>query len=270
MISLKKIFDFYINSSIHVSIATSALVLITYFFAQTKIDFTVLSFVFLGTLVSYNAIKYGDFILKKKQMKPSLKLIIYITIVSFIIEIVLFFTLNFLSQLGAVFFALLSLFYFFPIKKANKNLRNLAGIKIYIVSFCWAGVTLLLPLLNANVAFQDDFYFKFLQRFVLTLLLILIFEIRDLKYDDLHLKTVPQTIGIAKTKQFIYFLLIVFYVLEFFKNHTYSNQWLVNLILVALLFLLTFFVNENKSKYYTLFWVESITILWCLLIFIFK
>ena len=115
----------------------------------------------------------------------------------------LFFLLKPITQFWILVFAALTFLYAIPIGKHRLNLRNIAGIKIYIVSICWAGVTLLLPLLNAEVNLGIDVFYKFLQRFILTLILILIFEINDLKYDDIRLKTVPQSIGINSTKKII-------------------------------------------------------------------
>lgn len=100
---------------------------------------------------------------------------------------------------------------------------------------------------------------------MLTLILILIFEINDLKYDDIRLKTVPQSIGILHTKYLIYLLLIPFYVLEFFKQGNYPNQWIINLILITVIALFTHYASPHKSKYYTMFWVESVPILWLVL-----
>src|SRR5690606_21182487 len=103
------------------------------------------------------------------------------------------------------------------------------------------------------------------QRFILTLILILIFEIRDLKHDDKRLKTVPQSIGITATKKLIYGLCVLFFVLDFFKTGSYPGQALVNSLLVAVIVLLTYFVTPNRSKYYTLFYTESVPVLWYIL-----
>lgn len=240
----------------------------TYYFAKLPPDLTVFLFVFFGTLTSYNVIKYGCLVLENKKLKTAMKAIFVLTLVAAITSFFLFFKLHLAGQIAAIFFAFLSLLYLVPFPKNKTNLRNFAGIKIYIVSFCWAGVTLLIPLCNSDTPIDIDFLFKFSQRFVFTLILILIFEINDLKYDDIRLKTVPQTIGIKNTKFLVYFLLVVFYGLEFFKSNLYPDQWIVNLILVFVTFLFCFFVSDRKSKYYTLFWVESIPILWYLLILI--
>ncbi len=270
MLLLKKIFDWYINASLHVALATTALVQMTFYFCKIPVDVVVTLFVFCGTSASYNIIKYLPFILKNKHYKKSLKAIILLTFLFLCLCGYLFFQLNFKTQLVTLLFCLLSVMYVIPFSKSLPNLRNFAGIKIYIVSICWAGVTIFLPLLNADVAVGIDVIYKFLQRFILTLVLILIFEINDLKHDATQLQTVPQLIGVKKTKWYIYSLLPVFYGLEFLKQGYYSNQWLINLILCALIFFWTYFVNERRSKYYTLFWVESLPVVWYLLILFFR
>lgn len=265
---LHQLFDFYINASLHVALATTSLVQMTFYFCKIPFDPEMVLFVFCGTCASYNIIKYLPFVLKYRSYKPALQIILGITSLCLLFCVYLFFCFNSETQWAVLFFGLLSALYVIPFSKSVPNLRNLAGVKIYIVSICWAGVTLVLPVLNAGMEIDADILYKFLQRFILTLILILIFEIYDLKYDSSDLKTVPQTIGVKKTKWFIYSLLVPFYVLEFFKKGYYPDQWFINLILCGSIVLFTCFVNEKRSKYYTVFWVESIPVLWLLLVLI--
>ncbi|UYW01634.1 hypothetical protein K5I29_01535 [Flavobacterium agricola] len=262
---LKNIFDFYINASIHVGFATLSLVLLTYYFSHLKISYAVCGLVFFGTIFSYNFIKYYSVFYSRQKQKKSVYYILALSVLSMLLAGLCFLLLNRTTQIIALLFGALTLLYAIPVGKLKKNLRNLSGIKIYIVSFCWAGATLLLPLLNADYVLNTDVLAKFIQRFIITLLLILIFEIKDLEVDDPNLKTFPQIFGVLKTKLFIVLLCIPFYVLEFFKTGYYANQWLVNLILVAVIITFTYFVNPNRNKYFTLFWVEAVPILWLFL-----
>jgi len=268
--NITRFFDWYLHASLHVALATTALVQMTFYFCFLPFNSAITSLVFFGTVFSYNFIKYAQVIAKKKELTRFLKSILALSIVSFLIAVLSFFFLNLKAQLLTVFFGLLCVLYVIPLAKSKTNLRNYAGIKIYIVSLCWAGVTTLLPIVNADQSIENDILFKFLQRFILTLILILVFEINDLKYDDIRLKTVPQTIGVLKTKYLIGLLLIPFYFLEFLKVNYYGNQWIINLILVSVIALFTYYANPNRSKYYTLFWVESIPVLWYLLIILFN
>lgn len=114
-----------------------------------------------------------------------------------------------------------------------------------------------------------------MQRFILIFVLILIFEIIDLANDDPHLQTVPQQIGVKRTKKLGYILLLIFCLLEFFNSNINGNfnfQFLPLIIEIAIaivIFLFLAFVNENRSKYYTSFWVESVPILWWWLVLVF-
>ncbi len=263
-------FDWYLQASLHVALATTALVQMTFYFCYLSFSAAVTALVFFGTVFSYNFIKYAPIIVKRKRLTPFLKSVIAISAISMLIAAISFFYLNFNAQILTVFFAFLCVLYVIPVAKSKTNLRNYAGIKIYIVSLCWAGVTTLLPIVNADQTIQMDIVFKFSQRFILTLILILIFEINDLKYDDIRLKTVPQTIGVLKTKYLIVLLLIPFYFLEFLKVNYYGNQWLINLILVFVIGFFTYFAHPNRTKYFTLFWVESVPILWFLLVVLFN
>lgn len=262
---LKNIFDFYLDASIHVALASSSLVLLTYFFAQTPVDFFLLSLVFFGTIFSYNFIKYFSLFTNKRKLLFKDKAILFFSVFSLILLVISFLFLSLKAIITTFVFGLLCLLYAIPVGKDRPNLRNVSGIKIYIVALCWAGVTLLLPLYQAGFEPSTDMFLKFFQRFLLVLILILIFEINDLKYDDIQLKTVPQSIGMKNTKLLIYSLLIPFFCLEFGKEIMYSFQWQINLFLVVLMALFTYFVTSEKNKYYTHFWVESVPIIWYLL-----
>ena len=57
-----------------------------------------------------------------------------------------------------------------------------------------------------------------------------------------------------------------------YVNYTFKSknpqikQLIINFILILIISLFLYFANENRSKYYTSFWVESLPILWWILI----
>lgn len=270
MISFKRVFDFYIRSSIHVALSVYALVRMTHFMFNIKEDVPMANFAFLGTIVGYNFVKYDALArAKKRAMRNELKLIATLSFVSLLGVAYYFFQLELITQIVSVGVLGLTLLYTLPFFPNRKNARNWAGIKIYIVALCWVGVTLVLPLLNAHVSLGNDFFLKCIQRFILVFDLILVFEILDLANDDPHLQTVPQQIGVKRTKITGLLLLIPFYFLEFLKNNFIEEQLIVNGILVLILALFLAFANEKRSKYYTSFWVESIPIFWWLMVVFF-
>ncbi|TDD75856.1 UbiA prenyltransferase family protein [Flavobacterium caseinilyticum] len=266
----KQIFNFYINSSIHVGLSCYALVRMTQYMFHISEGDIVANFAFFGTIVGYNFVKYDALARAKKiQMRSELKVIALFSFFALFPVIYYFFQLQRITQLAAVVFLSITLLYTFSFFPNKKNARNWAGVKIYIVALCWVGVTLGLPILDSGILITSDFYLKCLQRFFLIFVLILIFEIIDLANDDPHLKTVPQQIGVKRTKTLGLLLLIPFYLLEFFTSNLDKNQLIVNLILVLMIALFLIFANEKRSKYYTSFWIESVPIVWWLLLLLF-
>ena len=268
MVILKKILDFYINSSLHVALSAFALVSMTQYFFGVEEDFSVAFFAFFGTVIGYNFVKYDAIArLNKTEIKKELKVIVFLSFISLLACFYFFLQLSWMSKVSAFAFFGLTLLYTLPFFPNKQNARNWKGIKIYIVSLCWVGVTVLLPLINAEVAFTFDVLLLSIQRFLLIFVLILIFEIVDFHTDDPHLQTVPQQIGVEKTKLLGYLLLGVLLALEFLYD---ANQDYVPLafkfIVSCSVALFLYFADENKSRYYASFWVESIPIFWWVLL----
>ena len=266
---LKRLFDFYIHASIHVALAVLALVLITNRMFEIPFDFSMAGFVFFGTLFAYNFVKYEVYFRHKLPFRKTLFPILILSFLAFFASTYFFFCLELKTQIIALVFFGLTFLYAIPMFSSKKNMRNWSGIKIYIVAFCWSGVTTLLPMINFGIELYQDIFIKFFQRFLLVIVLILIFEIIDLKDDDPNLFTVPQKIGVKKTKILGFILLMPFYFLEFFKTEVYQNQLMVNVILIFVTAGFLYFANENRNRYYTTFWAESIPVFWLILIYLF-
>ena len=78
MKSVKKIFSFYVNSSIHVGVSTLCLVILTYAISNTLPILSVCGLVFFGTVFSYNYIKYYSFFNEKSlESKRKHNVILY-------------------------------------------------------------------------------------------------------------------------------------------------------------------------------------------------
>jgi hypothetical protein len=267
----KQILNFYINGSIHVGLSCYALVRMTQHMFHIPFDESIANFAFFGTIVGYNFVKYDALARAKKlQIRAELKAIIVFSFCALVLVGYYFFQLQRITQIVSVAFLSITLLYTLPFFPNKKNARNWAGVKIYMVALCWVGVTVVLPVLNAEILITSDFYLKCIQRFILIFVLILIFEIIDLKNDDPHLQTVPQQIGVKNTKLLGYILLLIFCVLELFNsNFKYNIVHLVLVIIIAVITALFLaFANEKRSKYYTSFWAESIPIVWWLLLIV--
>jgi len=266
MKSLKQFFDFYLDSSIHVALSCFALVNCTYLILNISINYSVALFAFFGTIAGYNFVKFDALARSKKnKMNWKLKAIIGLSFLSLFFGFYNFLSLQNITKIIAGLVLILTILYTLPFFPNKENARNWAGFKIYIVAICWVGVTLILPIVNSGYNIQSEIAILILQRLLLIFSLILIFEIKDLKNDDPHLKTVPQQVGVKNTKTLGFVLLFVFSGLEFFNSNFQFLESLLNFFIAIVIGVFLFFTTENRSKYYTDFWVESIPIVWWLL-----
>lgn len=265
---LSRLFDFYIHSSLHVSFAISALAIVTYYMFEIPIDNSLLLFIFSSSLIGYNFTKYNAELIRKNT-STELKAIFLLSVFCSILAIYTFFKLETASKEITLLTGFFTLLYILPFYK-GKNFRNRSTTKIYIVALCWVLSTLILPLAQAGHAIDTDVLIKCAQRFLLVITLILIFEIIDLKEDTPELKTVPQSIGVRNTKILGIVLLVVFFMLEFALTNFKESQLYINVILAITTLIFTLLASEKKPKYYTTFWVESIPILWLILVVLFR
>ncbi|WP_320814624.1 hypothetical protein [Flavobacterium sp.] len=266
----KTILDFYIESSLHVALAVYALIRITFFKLNIPYDEPVAYFGFYGTIVGYNFIKYDELArVKKIVLTLKFKYIIALSVFSFFASIFYFFQLFFLTQLIGVLVLLITVLYTLPLFPKMDNMRNWSGIKIYLVAIAWVGVTVVLPVVNGEIDFTFQIAFKCFQRFLFVFILMLLFEIIDLQFDAVPLKTIPQRMGVQKTKISSYLLIVFFLLLEFLIPNFNSIQFVISFLVSLLLLFFTFYANSNRDKYYTSLWVESVPFFWLVLLLFF-
>nr|WP_321228168.1 hypothetical protein [uncultured Psychroserpens sp.] len=277
MRALKTIFDFYIYSSIHVALAVFALSWVTLLQFDIEYDENVLYFIFFASITGYNFVKYfGLAKFHHRSLAKWLKTIQVFSGICFVIMgyFALKLELNTLIYIGV--FGLATFLYAIPIvpKKIfldkKKNLRSIGGLKVYIIAVVWTGVTVFLPLLNNEFDITDDIIITAIQRFIFVLVLMFPFEIRDLNYDSLKLATIPQKIGVKQTKLVGLFLLIVFYLLNYFKDDINTTVLVSYLMIASITLLFLVFSKQNQSKYYSAFWVESLPLVWLGILFVIR
>ena len=266
---LKTIFDFYINSSIHVALAVFALSWVTLLQFGIPFDENVLCFIFFASITGYNFVKY--FGLAKFHHRSLAKWLKTIQVFSGICFVAMSYYACKLEVLTLMYIGVLGLatfLYAIPIipKKIfvdnQKNLRSIGGLKVYVIAIVWSGVTVLLPLFNNGFDITDDVIITGIQRFIYVLVLMLPFEIRDLNFDNLKLATIPQKIGVKQTKYIGLLLLLAFYVLNYFKDDINQTLLISYVMISSVTLLFLVFAKQNQSKYYSAFWVESLPVMW--------
>ncbi|MEG9328668.1 hypothetical protein V6B16_12050 [Salinimicrobium catena] len=270
MKKFRSIFEFYINSSIHVALAVVALCGVTFLNFDISTEEDLLLFVFFGSITGYNFVKYAPVArLHHRSLEKRLKLIQLFSLFSFLLLIWFSFKIALEVLLWTGFFGVFTVLYTLPVLK-RRNLRSVSGVKVFIISFVWAGVTVILPVVSTDFALEFSVWVEFFQRFLLVLVLILPFEIRDLKYDLEQLGTIPQQVGVTRTKILGTVLLVTILILELLKPEFSGNSFAALSITALISAIFVWQAGERQSKYYASFWVESIPIFWLLILFLIK
>ena len=266
---LKYIFHFYLDASIHVAISVFACIEISCIFFGLPRDNHISYFAFFGTIACYNFVKYG--VEARKYLLVANKHHKNIQVFSFVAGALALYQAYFVSfdaWMGIAVLSILTSFYAIPLLPNTKNLRNLGGLKIFVVALVWAGTTVVLPVIAVNSAIDWDVSVEGIQRFLMVLILMVPFEIRDMEYDDPELKTLPQRFGFVNTKIYGSLGVVVFFFLTFLKDHLTYLEVTSKGVMFLMLGIFMFITKRKQAKYFSSFWVEAIPIFWwiCILV----
>ncbi len=245
------------------SLSAVALTWLTLLSYKINFDWVLLGFVFTAAITGYNFVLYAGLAKWHHRSLPkNLKLIQLFSLIAFMVMCLLLWFLPYKLWWWTALTGLLTLFYAIPVLPGGKNLRNVSGLKIGIIALVWSIVTVIYPLVIIGKNIEQSGLFLFLQRFLFILVLILPFEIRDLKSDALSLGTIPQLIGVRNTKILGMFILSLVLLLEYWLQSFVPNplKWTNLLLIVLAVFLL--FSNPKRSIYFTTFWLEAIPVIW--------
>jgi len=272
MKALKYLFNFYINSSIHVALAVYSLTCLTLLELGLEYDETILYFIFYASITGYNFVKYfGVARFRNRKLANWLRLVQVLSIICFLLMCFYAYRLQFKTLVIIGFFGVLTFFYAIPfIRNEHYTLRKVYGLKVYVIALVWAGTSVFLPVINENYILNADVFLLGAQRFIYVLVLMIPFEIRDLKFDSVKLRTVPQKIGVRHSKLLGVILLLVLFVLEFFKDQMRYSNVIALLLIATITGVFVVFSKTEQGKYYSSFWVEGLPILWLALLLIFR
>ena len=99
----------------------------------------------------------------------------------------------------------LSLAYSLPVLVgggSRKRLKELPGLKIFVIATVWAAVTVVLPALNAGQSvLSADVLMLIAERFVYIFAITLPFDVRDVRRDQSSgITTIPMVLGVKRTR----------------------------------------------------------------------
>ena len=155
-------------------------------------------FVFFATLFTYNfqRIIKKDIRLKNKRTDWTLKYIYIIyclMVIGISISVYQFLQFKINTQILIILAGTISILYPY-------GLRKIPYCKIFIISCIWTISTMLLLISEESIEIDTNISLHLLSRFLFVFAIAIPFDIRDMKYDQIQLKTIPTKIGIAKSK----------------------------------------------------------------------
>ncbi|MCS3734734.1 hypothetical protein [Mucilaginibacter dorajii] len=275
----KLVFDFLLFSNIFMALCAVAQALVTFHLIGSKPVLSVLGLLFTSTLGIYN---FCIIVTKPKKPETSpyfrvrwffahYRLMVTFTIVSLLCLIPLFFLITTESKILLIFLGALSFSYSLPlfaIGEQKFGLRNIPGLKPFLITLVWTLSCVLFPLLESmhlhltNISMHDT-TLLIAKRFLFIGALTIPFDIRDL-FDDLKmgLKTIPTVWGEKKAYLFCQVLLAGYIVLLFlFRQNGFSVDFFALTLTTFLAGWLIFKSAWKKDEYYYFFFMDGVLIL---------
>lgn len=282
---VRQTLDFLLFSNIFIALCAVAQGLVTYHLLNARPDEHVLGILFSATLALYN---FSIFLSKPKQPEKSPflrvrwifshhRLMITITIIAVLSLVPLFLFLSATSKILLAFLALISVTYNLPLFSFHGksfSLRNIPGIKLFIIALVWALSAVLLPVLelenNIITVTSRDTILLIAKRFLLVAVLIVPFDIRDL-YQDKHydLKTIPVMLGEKRAYLFCQLLLMAYVALLFLFTKEFNSDFFALALTAILTGWLIFKSDWKKNEYYYFLLIDGVMLLQYVLLVIF-
>jgi len=281
------ILDFLLFSNLFIAVCAVAQGLVTYHLLKVPADKYVLAFIFFATIGLYN---FSMLLSKPKKPENSPfkrvrwifshhRMIISITLISLLCLVPLFLLyLSIESKLLMLFTGLVAVGYnipFLTLDNQNIGLRNIPGIKLFLIAMVWAVSCVLLPIMELqhsnqlNITPGDTLLLVF-KRFLFVAAITVPFDIRDLFQDKLYaLKTIPVMLGEKRAYIFCQFLLLGYLLLLLlFRQATYPDIAAV-VVNLAVTGWLIFKSNIKKNEYYYFFYLDGTMLMQYLLLLLF-
>ncbi|TDQ06599.1 UbiA prenyltransferase family protein [Pedobacter metabolipauper] len=285
---LLAILDFLLFSNLFIAICAVAQGLITYHLLKAPPDRYILAFLFFSTLGLYN---FSMLLAKPKnpQSSPYIRvrwifshhrLIISITLISIMCLIPLgLWYLSIESKLLMAFTGLLAVGYNVPFLTLNNQqigLRNIPGIKLFLIALVWSVSCVLLPIVelekNLNLQISSaDTLLLVAKRFLFIAAITVPFDIRDLFQDKLYaLKTIPVMLGEKKAYVFCLGLLVLYLVLLLLFRQASNPDIAAVTLSLSITGWLIFKANIKKNEYYYFLYLDGTMLLQYMMMLLFS
>jgi len=273
------ILDFLLFSNLFIAICAVAQSLVTYSLLKLPPDKSVLAFVFFSTLLVYNL---SMLLSKPKEPHKSPfkrvrwifshhRLIISITLIAALCVIpTALLYLSFEAKLLMGFVGAIAIAYNLPFLSINQKkigLRNLPGIKLFLIALVWSVSCVLLPIVELENDYGiavplSETLLLVAKRFLFICAITIPFDIRDLFQDKLYeLKTIPVMWGEKKAWIFCQALLAAYLILLILFTKTINLDVIGIALTIFLTGWLIFKSNLKRNEYYYFFFLDGTMIL---------
>lgn len=285
--TLREALDFFLFSNIFIALCAVAQASVTYHLLDAECDKHVLGILFFSTIALYN---FSMFMSKPASPEKSpfrrvrwihanYRLMITLTLISVLSIIALVFFLTVAAKVLLIFLGAIAVSYnlpLFTIGDKKFGLRNVPGLKLFLIALIWSLSVVLLPIIELaghqeiSISISDTFIL-IAKRFLFIAAITVPFDIRDLFQDKSYdLKTIPVVLGEKKAYLFCQFLLLAYTSLLFLFTGNLNADFLALFLTILLTAWLIFKSDWKKNEYYYFFYLDGTMILQFALLFSFS
>lgn len=279
--------DFLLYSNIFIALCAVSQGLVTYWLIQAKPEPYVLGLLFCSTLALYN---FSVLLSKPERPENSrfqrvrwifshYRLMITLTIISAIAIIPLSFFLNTSSKILLIGLGLLSISYNLPIfliETKRFSLRNIPGVKLFIIAMVWTASCVLLPILtieatNSATITLNETILLFSMHFFFIAAIAVSFDIRDIFQDKSNeLKTIPVIFGEKNSLLICQILLATCLLLLFNFTEKIDGNFFALSLTIFISGWLILKSKWKKNEYYYFLFLDGTMILQLIMLLIFS
>ncbi len=274
---IKKAVDFILYSNLWIAVSATAMTAQTSLLLQQQYpSVALLGFIFCATLFVYSLHQLISQRKAKSYTTPRLQrlrafrgTLVFTTLLGCLFCINFYTQLQLSIQVVTIGLALLSLAYILPILPKKKRFRDLHFLKLFLVGWVWTFVTVLLPFLESDLAFNTSTFYLMLERMLFIFAIAIPFDIRDGQADQrIGVKTLPNTLGVKESKLFAFVSLalasfIILLNMNYLYNFPHVGRFAISFLITSILI---HFTNPNKPDQYFIGLVDGMMILQFLLL----
>ena len=257
----RSLFRWYILGSLHVSLALVSLVAYTAGISGVHLSPAYIGFLFFASVAGYNAIKFGAEPWKRQTVRRnSIRIVLALSVISMVAASVFALMLSWEIVLLVALGAGVAALYALPVLPGFRNFRSFGMIKVLLVALVWVHLTVWIPLWEFQPFQQWDMGVEALQRGLWVCLLMLPFEIRDMKTDPEELRTWPRRWGLPATRRIGWIAAIVFAMLTLMKDSFYPAEFWSKAAAAVFMGWAIQRTSSATRPSFVSFWVEAVPI----------